>query len=727
VSSLAALWRALGRLLGAETGELKGSLSSDATSASAAGVAIGDSADHAVITTVHVHGGDAGKLVQGLIARRSSGDNLPAGLPDFQGREDQIQKLKAILTGGGTAAVTAIGGMGGVGKSALALHAAHHLADAAPDARILVDMGGTSPQPLTPLAAMITVIQALQPEAQVPTEVGPAQRLYRNCLHGKRVLLLFDNAANSAQMAPLVEWRAPTTLVIVTSRQDITAPGLKSIRLDVMEPGEARDLLRVAMSERSASDAELDALSDRCGRLPLALRVAGTFLALNPDWSVAEYIEALADQRQRLAWLRIEDDARLNVQAVLGFSARKLAEDGSELFTHWQQLAVFPASFDRIAAAAVWSIEKDDARKGLGELLRRSMLMYDETDGRYRLHDLMRDVARLPSEGEDQATVEARLDEAAARQAQYYCMVLATADELYLKGGEHVFAGLALYDLEQRNIAAGQGWAVKCIEISDQASRLAAEYANVGAYVLSLRLTPRVRIGWFEAQLKACRTLGNRRDEVNALGNLGNAYNDLGEPRRAIEQFTQVLTIAHEIGDRGSEGITLNNLGNAYYELGEPRQAIEYYEQSLATKREIDDRRGEANSLGNLGNAYYSLGEARRAIEHYEQVLTIMREIGDRQGEANGVGNLGLAYAHLGEAGRAIEHYEQALTVAREIGDRQVEGNSLYNTAVAFDQLGERRKAIGRMEEALAIFEQFENPKAERARARLAKWRGEGG
>jgi hypothetical protein len=298
------------------------------------------------------------------------------------------------------------------------------------------------------------VIQALEPEAQAPTELSAAQSLYRGCLDGRRVLLLFDNAANSAQVAALVEWRAPTTLVIVTSRQAIAMPGLINLSLDVMDSGEARDLLRVALAERSATDDELDALAERCGRLPLALRVAGTFLALNRDWSIAEYIEALADQRQRLASLAIEEDARLNVHVVLGLSTRRLSEENRELFERWQVLAVFPASFDRAAAAAVWVTPDSEARQALSELLRRSMLMYDEADGRYRLHDLMRDVGRVSLEGEDQATVERRLAEAAARHAQHYCRVLRVANESYLKGGDNLLRGLALYDLEQRNVGA---------------------------------------------------------------------------------------------------------------------------------------------------------------------------------------------------------------------------------------------------------------------------------
>ncbi len=373
---------------------------------------------------------------------------------------------------------------------------------------------------------MTRVIQVLQPTAQVPLELEPAQSLYRSCLDRKRVLLLLDNAESMAQVAPLIEWRAPTTLLLVTARHVIA--GLENLRLDVMAPGEARALLRAVLGDRAGNDDELDALAQRCGRLPLALRVAGTFLTVYRDWTISEYLGALADERQRLSLLRIEDDARLDVQAVLGLSARRLAEDNPMLAERWRMLAVFPQSFDRAAAAAVWQAPEANTRRSLSELVRRSMALCDEADGRYRLHDLMRDVARLAIEGKDEAAVQRRLEAAAARHAEHYCKVLGSAGQLYLKGGESVLGGLALFGLEQRNIAAGQNWAAVRTEASDEAARLAAEYANAGADVLTLRLHSRARIGWLEAQLTACRRLGNRRGEGAALSNLGGAYVGFG-------------------------------------------------------------------------------------------------------------------------------------------------------------------------------------------------------
>ena len=286
----------------------------------------------------------------------------------------------------------------------------------------------------------------------------------------------------------------------------------------------------------------------------------------------------------------------------------------------WRMLAVFPDSFDHLAAAAVWEIKNAaEAKDRLSDLVARSMVEWDETTGRYRLHDL----ARLFAEAQ-LIKDEAEKYQAQQRHAVHYKDVLTAAGELYLEGGEKMMQGLKLFDTEWINIQAGQAWAA----MNSCKDKTVAEICNnfneyLGAtHILNLRLHPRDWTIWLEAALAAARQLQNRQAEVVHLGNLGNAYSDLGEPRRAVEYFEEHLAIAREIGDKRGEGNSLGNLGNAYAVLGEPRRAIEYSEQDLVIAREIGDRRGEGNALGNLGIAYANLGEPRRAIEYYEQVLS---------------------------------------------------------------------------------------------------------
>ncbi|HEV7669095.1 MAG TPA: tetratricopeptide repeat protein [Thermoanaerobaculia bacterium] len=376
---------------------------------------------------------------------------------------------------------------------------------------------------------------------------------------------------------------------------------------------------------------------------------------------------------------------------VLGVSFSLLTDAFRERYRH---LAVFAGDFDAPAAGAVWGLGEDETDETLGAFVRGSLI--EGTDGRYKLHDLSRAFAasRLAEEEKTRGEV---------RHAEHYCGVLREADRLYEKGNEHVLAGLALFDRERHQIAAGQAWATEQLQLREEAARLASDYQTAGVQVLGLRQPPRQLINWLEAGREGARRTQDREAEGRHLGNLGIAYAKLGETRRAIEIYHQALAIAREIGDRRSEGNALGCLGLAYGDLGKFRRAIEYHEQYLAISREIGSQRGEGNALGNLGNAHRGLGETRRAIEYYEQQLIIAREIGDRRGEASVFGGLGLACADLGEIRRAVEYHEQHLAIDREIGDRLGEGVALGNLGLAYADLGETRCAIEHYEQQLAI------------------------
>jgi tetratricopeptide (TPR) repeat protein len=196
-------------------------------------------------------------------------------------------------------------------------------------------------------------------------------------------------------------------------------------------------------------------------------------------------------------------------------------------------------------------------------------------------------------------------------------------------------------------------------------------------------------------------------------GNLGNAYDSLGQYPQAIDYYHQSLAIKREIGvreafpqeSRQGESTSLGGLGNAYYSLGQYQQAIDYHHQHLAIAREISDRRGEGDSLGNLGSAYGALGKYPQAIEYQQQSLLIAREIGDRQGESASLGNLGNAYYSLGQYQQAIDYHHQHLAIAREIGDRQGEARSVLNSGLILAMLGQQQQAQENYQAAKALYE----------------------
>ncbi len=646
------------------------------------------------------YGGDAGDNRIGLINKPNGpvsqqfidkviiGESEKLPIPriqphisDFVGREEELKELIANFDRGAT--ITGLRGMGGIGKTELALAFAAKLKDRFPDGQFFLNMLGTSKIPLKPEDAMAHIIRSYRGvDVTLPEDLNGLSGLYQSVLSGKKALILLDNAASREQVEPLMP--PAGSAVLITSRNKFALPGLKEKDLDVLPLEDAKKLLLEIAGRIGDHAGELAKL---CGCLPIALRNAAYALKEKPNIRVSDYVNRLGDARKRLEL----------VEASFSTSYELLTPELQRL---WSLLSVFPADFDLLGAAAVWEIEQIPAEDALCELAKWSLVDFLPSatgeGGRYKLHDL----ARVFSAYQLDHTVS---DLALQRHAEYYRNLLAIADGIFRRGKDNFLAGLMLFDYEKMNILAGQSWAERNLEVNSSAIELCKAYPFIGANVLDLRLIPQQRLPWLKAGLNAARLSKDRVMEGNHLGNLGLAYSDLGEPRKAIEYYELALKISREIGDRQVEGSHLGNLGITYFNLGEPRKAIEYHEQALKIAREIGDRMGEGADLGNLGLAYSDLGEIRKAIEYCEQALKIAREIGNRRGEGSDLGNLGLAYSDLDEPRKAIEYYEQALKISREIGDRWVEGSHLGNLGLAYSHLGETIKAIEYYEQGLKI------------------------
>jgi tetratricopeptide (TPR) repeat protein len=637
---------------------------------------------------------------------------LPTPPADLTGRKDELKELLAAVKTGGVT-ISGLQGLGGVGKTALALKLAEQLKPDYPDAQFYLDLKGVT-QPLSPRDAMAYVIRAYHPTAQLPEKEEEVAALYRSVLDGKRVLLLMDNARDAQQVAPL---NPPAgCLLLVTSRKHFALPGLVEKNLDKLPPNDARDLLlRIAPRLKKEKTDQVDELARLCGYLPLALRAVGSALHERKNISPADYANRLKKTGENLILKEIDPSIQKSVGAALQSSYDLLSD---ELRQKFRFLAVFPDTFDQAAAAAVWALPLENAVDALSVLLAYSLIEFDETINRYSLHDLVRlFVGELLSTAEQYTAQKCH--------AGHYLQTLAVADDLYHKGGDSVILGLALFDTEWTNIHSGHEWVVSHQQDDDTVAEWCMQYPDSGVHCLNLRQHARESMRWLEPALNAARHLKQRQWEGAALGNLGIAYFHLGEYDRAIECSKERLQIARAIGDREGEGNALGSLGLAYKNLGEYRLAIEHMEQVLQISREIGNRSQESKSLGNLGNVYYRLGEYRSAIEYHEQALVIDKALGDRLGEGQDLCNLGIAYRHLGEYHRANKYHEQSLQIIREIGDRLSEANTLFSSALTLDNLDDRLAAILRAEAALKLYDAVESPAASEVRDQLAKWHGE--
>lgn len=605
---------------------------------------------------------------------------IPPPPQDFTGRGEELQILLNHFERGAT--ITSLRGMGGIGKTALALVLAEKLKSRFPDGQIFLNLQGTSPKPLTIAEAMAHVVRSYRgPDAKIPEDLNGLKGIYHSVLFGKRTLILLDNAVDREQVEPLLPPNG--SALLITSRNKFALSGLKERDLNVLPLEDAKKLL-VEIEGRIGEHAEK--LVKLCGCLPLALRNAAYALKEKQNIRVADYVKRLEDARKRLDL----------VEASFNLSYELL---GPELQRLWCLLSVFPADFDLAGAAAVWDMENNSAEDALGELVKWSLVDFLHATtgegGRYRMHDLSR--VFVDSRQEDDTRGAARHN-----HAKHYQDLLRKSEVLYLQGGYSLAEGLALFDSDWKNIQAGQRWAKNNTEKSFEIAKICSNFGCAGS-ILFLRLHPLEYMEWINAALLAARHINNKSAEGTHLGNIGLAYAALGDARRAIEYYEQAIKIFHRTEERQRLANQMNNLGLAYSQLGDPRKALGYHNKALAIARAYGDRLHEGERLGNIGLTYYELGHFRKAIEYHNKALEIAREMKNISGEGDNLGNLGLAYHDLGDVRKAIAYYEQALTISRSIEDSRSEEKDLSNLGLAYLDLGFAKKSIEYFRRALII------------------------
>ena len=465
-------------------------------------------------------------------------------------------------------------------------------------------------------------------------------------------------------------------------------------------------LARVTEDTRAAAEPRAVAEVARlCGRLPLALRIAGQLLAAHPAWPVSRLAEMLAGERDRLARLGAGD---LQVRAAFEVSYRQLDESDARLF---RLLGLHPGpNFDAASAATLAGTELGAAESVL-ERLAETHLITEDATGRFSMHDLLRLYTRATCRETDSPAIQ---EAAEMRLAEYYadlsgflnaCVDLQQRPmvELAAKASGALFPSvreaLAIFQAERAcmlavvSMAAARDWDDQVIALVDGMGH-SLELLRYLDDLLAVR----------EAGLAAARHMGDAHAESGSLINIGEAYRLQRRFEEAIDRFQSALALSREIGDRPGEGLALRNLGTANTGLQRFEEALGCYRQSLAIYREVGDRLSESMTLGNLGIAYKMLRRHEEAIGCYEQSLTVSREVGDRHSEGLALANLGSAYGESRRFEAAIDCTQQALALFRESGDRYGEGTSLRHLGTAYRELRRFQEAVGYYQQSITVF-----------------------
>jgi DNA-binding SARP family transcriptional activator/tetratricopeptide (TPR) repeat protein len=608
---------------------------------------------------------------------------LPAPAQTFTGRVRELSTLEQVHGSSSTVEIVGINGMAGVGKTALAVQAAHRIADRYPDGQLFIDLHGYTHgvEPIQPAEALDHLLRALGvPGTQIPESLDQRAALYRSRLADQRMLILLDNAAAETQVLPLLPG-APGSLVLVTSRRLLAGlDHTHTLSLDTLPAPDAVSLLVQTVGEgrlTGEAPARLAELVELCGRLPLALRIAAARLRAHSAWKLSHLVQRLRDQQHRLGEL---EAGQRSITAALDLSYQHLSPDQQSAY---RLLGLHPGSeFDAYATAALLDSTQAHAARMLDQLF-EAHLLEESTPGRYRFHDLTR--AHAASRDETEPIQDAALD----RLLDYYRHTAAAAMHAaypYESEDRPKVPPAHTPTPELPGPAPALGWLDTELPNLLAAARYATERGR-SVHLLHLSTTLHrhlhMRGRYHDAEtfhqqaLATARTTDDQTGQLAALVGLGDIHWRQGRYAQAADHHGQALRLARATGNRTGEMNALIGLGDISRRQGRHGQAADHLGQALQLARATGNRTGEMNALIGLSDIHLMAGRLAQATDHNGQLLQVARATGHLAGELNALIGLGLISRRQGRHAQAADHLGQALQLARTTGHRPGEMNAL--------------------------------------------------
>jgi tetratricopeptide (TPR) repeat protein/DNA-binding XRE family transcriptional regulator len=640
---------------------------------------------------------------------------LPRDTGAFTGRASELRVLMTAVTGtaksGRVVNIHAIGGMAGVGKTTLAIHAAHQLAPRFPDGQLFLPLHAHTPgqRPVDPADALASLLlTAGIPPSLIPPGLDERVRLWRDHLAGRRLLLLLDDAAGHDQIQPLLPG-TPGNLVLITSRKHLTAlDDAQAVSLDTLPPAEATKLL-IELANRpdlAADDGPVGELARLCGYLPLAIGMLAKQLHHHPAWTASDLMSELATARDRFELMRAEN---VSVSAAFDLSYQDLASDQQQLF---RRLGLHPgATLDAYAAAALDGADVTDTRRRLRALYDHYMLA-EPTRGWYLMHDLVREHARILAAGDTEPERQA----ATSRLLGYYLSTTCAADR-HLARLAPAEPPADLPNPLSAPVLATRDDAIRWMDSErinlNAVIQSATEHGRPDvAMALSAAMHAHLRFGghWDQAYaqnataLDLARRAGDQRAESAALTNLGDIKLAMRDYRAASADLTKALDLYIGQGDRLREAECRMELASAWYLAGDNRAAADGLTRALDLYREIADHRGEAVVLSRLASVQLVTGDYPGAASSLTRALDVYRELGDRLGEAHALNDLGAVQQAIGQSGLAATWLEQALAIYTELGDHIGLANAMVDLAGVRHSTGDLDSATSGLGAALDLY-----------------------
>ena len=665
---------------------------------------------------------------------------LPADVVGFTGRDDQLAALdKLIADANGhsdaarTVVICTIVGTAGVGKTALAVNWAHRVREQFPDGQLYVNMRGfdSAEQVMDPADAVRGFLAALGVAARdLPADPDAQAALYRSRLVGRRMLVVLDNARDSAQVRPLLPG-APGCVVIVTSRSQLTGViavnDAQALPLDLMSTVEARELLsrRLGADRIGAEPRAVDDLIDFSARLPLALAIVAAHAIINRQSTLDVLASQLRDVRDRLDILA-GDDPATDLRAVFSWSCHTLSDGSARLF---RLLGLHPGPDISAAATASLAGLPDPRVRPLLRELADAHLVVEHLPGRYTCHDLLRayaaeQAAEVVDQDERNAATRRLLDhyQHSARRAD---LLLTTPDREPITLAD-AQPGVSAETFGDRDAALD--W----LTAEHQVLLAVLEFAAVNGYdthawqlAWSLTVFLDSRGHWHDwvatqiTALAAARRLGDLKPQARAHRILGVAYMRLGRYEDAHAQLQLAIDAYGEADDTAGLAHTYVNLGGLMSRQDRYAEVLTCAQQALGLYTAAGDQVGVADSLGGIGWAYAHLEDFEQALTYNQRSLAQFQQLQAPYREADVWTNLGYLYTRLHRYPEAIESYEQSIALFRSQSDRYFEAEILTSLGDTHCAAGDPGAAARAWRRALTILTELDHSDADKVRAKL--------
>ncbi|MFD4461624.1 ATP-binding protein [Nocardia sp. NPDC058480] len=652
-------------------------------------------------------------------------NQLPRDLLDFTGRNQEARVLARALIRApksrNAVLITAISGRGGVGKTVLAVHVAHMVADAFPDGQIYINLRGPEAEALDPYEVLGSLLRELGvSQDAVPISLDDRSRLMRTILGRRRILMLLDNAQSEAQVQPLLPGES-TSVVLITSRVRLAAlDGITRVRLDVMAADEAIEFLREILG-RDRIDREIDTakkLVELAAYLPLAIRILGARLAADPRRPIEDLVQRLLEQQALLPSLV---NGQRAVRATLEISYVALSPQARLLFASLGALSIkaFPDwIFDLLD-----NRETPITRTGHDELSEEEMIESLGPDqlgnNRFGYHDILREFSeeKLAGLPDCEAVTVATLHAVGGSYA-----ATARAADVWIRRSaprHNIFPVLQLpQDMQSPAVPlASYARAILWCETELRSSIALAsqmlideclQHVTILAYSLSSFCEQHSYWREWESLAKcglsAAIGLNDGPARCLFLFQLGRVHHLLGEWSDAISEFEQSLQFAEQHGLRSLEAASLCAIGKVY-QLGDIDAAIPLFEQARAIYLEVGDDHAWGYVTANLADIYHQKSDYDRSLLEFDLALPIFRHHGDDWWEANAGVWIGDVYRGLGEYQTAVERLKSSLATMQSLGDERRGAVARVHLARTYADSGDGRRAMSALGAAVPVLE----------------------